>query len=158
MLLMQVHETVSAGGKVLIPVFALGRAQAYRKLSLKYHPDKNQGSADAKKKFDAVRDAYEILSDRKKRSVYDTGGVEAVKQAVQKKQQGGDRDMFGRKRRRKPAMQLQVTVSLRDMYIGNEFKHTIKRTAICRGCKNSNKKKCRKCGRCPDEIKMVRAL
>jgi DnaJ-class molecular chaperone len=129
--------------------------KAYRKLSLKYHPDKNQGSADAKEKFDAVRDAYEILSDRKKRSVYDTGGTKAVKDAVQKKQQGGGRDMFGRKVRRKPAMQLQVTVSLRDMYVGTEFKHTIKRTAICRGCKNSNKKKCKKCGRCPDEIKMV---
>lgn len=118
-------------------------------------PTKNQGSAEAKAQFDAVRDAYEILSDRKKRSVYDTGGVEAVKQAVQKKQQGGDRDIFGRKRQRRPAMQLEVKVSLRDMYVGNEFKHTIKRTAICRGCKKSNKKKCRKCGRCPDEIKMV---
>jgi len=102
-----------------------------------------------------VRDAYEILSDRKKRSVYDTGGSKAVKEAVQKKAQGGGRDMFGRKIRRQPAMQLQVTVSLRDMYVGTEFKHTIKRTAICRGCKNSKKKKCKSCGRCPDEIKMV---
>ena len=125
--------------------------KAYRKLSLKYHPDKNRGDENAKKKFDEVRDAYECLSDRKKRSVYDTGGVDAVKKHVERGNQP-DRDMFGRKRQRKASMHLQISVSLEQLYTGGEYKHTIQRTAICRGCKNKSSGKCAQCGRCPDEV------
>lgn len=57
--------------------------RAYRKLSLKYHPDKNP-SEDASKKFAEIANAYSVLSDDDKRRVYDQGGEEAVKQQEQR--------------------------------------------------------------------------
>ena len=51
--------------------------RAFRKLAAKYHPDKNK-SADAEKKFKEIQQAYEVLSDDKKRQLYDTYGSSAV--------------------------------------------------------------------------------
>ena len=48
--------------------------KTYRKLALKYHPDKNQGDKKAEEKFKEISEAYEILSDPKKRERYDMGG------------------------------------------------------------------------------------
>ena len=55
--------------------------KAYRKMALKYHPDKNK-SADAEEKFKAVAEAYEVLSDKKKRDIYDQYGEEGLKGGV----------------------------------------------------------------------------
>lgn len=44
---------------------------AYYKLSKLYHPDKNNGNADASQKFRSITEAYDILGDVKKRSTYD---------------------------------------------------------------------------------------
>lgn len=44
--------------------------KAFRKLAMRYHPDKHNNAAEANAKFASIRAAYEILSDRKKRNAY----------------------------------------------------------------------------------------
>ncbi|XP_075152880.1 dnaJ protein homolog 1 isoform X2 [Haematobia irritans] len=52
--------------------------KAYRKLALRYHPDKNK-AANAEEKFKEVAEAYEVLSDKSKREVYDKYGEDGLK-------------------------------------------------------------------------------
>lgn len=54
----------------------------YRKLSLKYHPDKNPGDQAVADKFKQVAEAYDVLSDPPKRAVYDQFGEEGLKNGV----------------------------------------------------------------------------
>jgi len=53
--------------------------KAYRKLAIQYHPDKNPGNKEAEEKFKEATEAYEVLIDDKKRSVYDQYGFDGVK-------------------------------------------------------------------------------
>uniref|UniRef100_UPI0033420F84 molecular chaperone DnaJ n=1 Tax=Castellaniella defragrans TaxID=75697 RepID=UPI0033420F84 len=52
--------------------------KAYRKLAMKYHPDRNPDSKEAEDKFKEVKEAYEILSDEEKRAAYDRFGHAGV--------------------------------------------------------------------------------
>jgi molecular chaperone DnaJ len=53
--------------------------KAYRKMALKYHPDKNPDDASAEEKFKEAAEAYEVLSNAEKRAQYDRFGHEGVK-------------------------------------------------------------------------------
>lgn len=53
--------------------------KAYRKLAMKYHPDRNQGDTAAEDMFKQISEAYEVLSDQKKRDIYDRYGHEGMK-------------------------------------------------------------------------------
>jgi len=57
--------------------------KAYRKLAVKWHPDKNPDNAEATKKFQKISEAYAVLSDQKKRKLYDQLGHQGVQQADQ---------------------------------------------------------------------------
>lgn len=52
--------------------------KAYRKLAMKYHPDRNKEDKNAEAKFKTVNEAYEILSDKQKRAAYDMHGHAGV--------------------------------------------------------------------------------
>lgn len=120
--------------------------KAFRKLGAKYHPDKNP-STEAQEKFMEINRAYEVLSDKEKRSVYDQLGEEGLKQhlsqrAAQQSQQdmfGGDLfgnlfgNLFGGGRARGtaggedetkkgPSIRMELPVSLADAYTGKELR------------------------------------
>mgnify|MGYP001271614143 CR=1 FL=1 len=53
--------------------------KAYRRLARKYHPDVNPGDEEAEEKFKEISLAFDILSDEKKRALYDEMGMDAAK-------------------------------------------------------------------------------
>ena len=55
--------------------------RSYRKMAIKYHPDKNQGNKEAEGKFKLAAEAYEVLSDPEKRNRYDRFGHEGLRGA-----------------------------------------------------------------------------
>lgn len=63
--------------------------KAYRKLAMKYHPDRNQGNKQSEDKFKEINEAYEVLSDPQKRSRYDQLG-----ESYTSWQRGGAQDGF----------------------------------------------------------------
>ncbi|OCH93047.1 DnaJ-domain-containing protein [Obba rivulosa] len=53
--------------------------KAYKKMALKWHPDRNGGSEEASKKFKEISEAFEVLNDKQKRAIYDQFGEEGLK-------------------------------------------------------------------------------
>ncbi len=70
--------------------------KAYRRLALKYHPDRNQGDKEAEAKFKLINEAYEVLANDEKRAIYDKYGKDALKNSGGFRSDFGDfRDIFG---------------------------------------------------------------
>ena len=68
--------------------------KAYRKLAIKWHPDKNQGDSKAEEQFKKISEAFEILSDTQKKQKYDQFGHAAFEQGSSQRTGGFHSDPF----------------------------------------------------------------
>src|SRR5271155_2052126 len=71
-----------------------GIKKSYRRLAIKYHPDKNPGDKAAEEKFKELSEAYEALSDPQKRAAYDQYGHAAFDSRSRASRAGGFHDPF----------------------------------------------------------------
>ena len=125
--------------------------KAYRKLSLKYHPDKNPGDKSAEEKFKEVAEAYEVLSDEQKRARYDQFGHDAP--GGFGGFSGGFSDPFdifssfggfggfggqrGPRANRGSDLRVKVKLSLKDIASGVEKKIKVNKFVACSHCRGT---------------------
>ncbi len=128
--------------------------KAFRKLSLKYHPDKNKGDESARKQFMDVNDANEVLSNPDKRATYDLHGEDGLKKEKEagNRPSGGLFDLFGGGmqqggKRRGPDFRMEFPVTLEDLYNGSERTLKVQRKVICKASDTHTRKTAR-CGSC----------
>ncbi|KTD09062.1 molecular chaperone DnaJ [Legionella gratiana] len=135
--------------------------KAYRKLAMKYHPDRNPGDSAAEEKFKEIQSAYSILSDPQKRSAYDQFGHAGVDPTMRGGPGGfggfggfGDvfEDIFenifsggrasGRQSRgqRGADLQFNVQLTLEEAALGKEVPITVPRHGSCTVCNGSGAK------------------
>lgn len=135
--------------------------KAYKKSALKYHPDKNpDNKEEAAKKFKDVNEAYEVLSNKEKKEIYDKYGEDGLKnnggggggmgESVFESFFGGSPFGFGgggggRKKdtgpKRGEDIAFQLAVELEDLYNGKTRKLKVNKNKICDGCAGEGSKK-----------------
>ena len=127
--------------------------KSYRKLAMKYHPDKNKGNKDAEKRFKEISAAYEILKDPQKKAAYDQYGHDAFRQGGMGGAQGfGDfaggfsdifEEFFGggfgnTPRSRGPSrgsdLRYNMSVSLKEAFSGKKTQIRIPSYTGCSSC------------------------
>ncbi|KAF8920316.1 DnaJ-domain-containing protein [Mucidula mucida] len=118
---------------------------AYKKLSRKYHPDKNK-DPDAENRFVEIAHAYEVLSDPEKRQIYDRHGEEGLKAHEGGQGHANPFDMFSsffgghqghQNVRRGPTSLTEFEVDLADIYKGASIDFMIKKKILCDHCRGS---------------------
>ena len=145
--------------------------KSYRKLAMKYHPDRNPGDEKAAEKFKELSEAYEILSDDQKKQAYDQFGHQGVNSSFNNAQSAaeGFSDIFGdifsdifgggssrsTRTRRGADLSYSLDVSLEDAASGKTIKLDIPSTDRCDGhwqvcsyCQGQGviDPECKKCG------------
>jgi molecular chaperone DnaJ len=147
--------------------------KAYRKLAMKHHPDRNQGNKESEKKFKEIQEAYDILSDPKKRQIYDqygSDGLEGMGGFGGAGAGGSPFDSFGdifenifgqgagRESGRRSTgsrgsdLQYNMEISLEDAVKGVQTPIQVSTWGCCKKCdgrggaKGSSPKKCSTCG------------
>jgi molecular chaperone DnaJ len=129
---------------------------SYRKLAMRWHPDKNPGDAKAEAKFKAISEAYDILKDPQKRAAYDRygkaafqgnggagpqdfGGFSDIFENIFGEFMGGGRGGSGRQRgpQRGADLRYDMEISLEDAYHGKETEITVEVSVICSACDGS---------------------
>jgi len=127
--------------------------KSYRKLAMKYHPDRNKGDKQAEKKFKEISAAHEILKDSQKRAAYDQYGHDAFRQGGMGGAQGfgnfggGFSDIFeeffgggfgSSSRQRGPSrgsdLRYNMSVSLQEAFAGKKSKIRIPNYVGCDLC------------------------
>ena len=130
--------------------------KAYRKLAMKYHPDRNPDDTQAAEKFKELSEAYEILSDDQKRQTYDSFGHDGVNSSFSSSQGAADAfsdifgdifsDIFGgstgSRSSRGSDLSYSLEISLEDAVFGKSMNIEIPSKERCKGLWN----RCSYCG------------
>ena len=146
--------------------------KSYRKLAMKYHPDRTQGDAEKEEKFKRINVAHEVLSDQQKRQEYDSFGTVGGRSSSAYSQEFnvdlGDlfNQFFGsggsqRQRRYDPTapvkgedIELTIKVNLEQVVAGANVKFEFQGEDACNKCEGSgvdNSKAVSSCHRCRGE-------
>ena len=148
--------------------------KAYRRLAMKFHPDRNPGDKDAESKFKEAKEAYEVLSDDAQRSIYDQHGHAGIDASRQRGAGGGGfggaeafgdifgdvfGDIFGGGRRggrsqsyRGADLRYEVQLDLREAVFGHNLEIDVTKLVECEVChgsgaaKGSTPVQCETCG------------
>jgi len=150
--------------------------KAYRRLAMKYHPDRNNGDAEGETKFKEAKEAYDILSDSQKRAAYDQFGHSGVDPSIGGHSRSGGAgfgdifdsvfgDIFGagggrggERVYRGADLRYNLELSLEDAVTGKTVKIRVPKMVPCNTCHGSGAKKGSQPVTCPtcDGVGQVR--